>query len=70
MTKSIIPKGNKVEFEDDIVCVFDTEDNCVYYGILDYCPFKEDFDDCGKWNDKEKHYKLSNNYRLVVLNNI
>ena len=70
MAKNIIPEGKQVEFEDDIVGVFDTENNCVYYGVLDYCPFKEDFDDCGKWNDKEKHYELSNNYKLVAFNNI
>jgi len=65
MAKNIIPKGNKVEFEDDIVSVYDAKGKKVYHGILDYCPFKDDFDDYGKWNEKNKNYDLPSGYVLV-----
>ena len=62
---NVIPKGVKVEFEDDIVGVYDSEGNLKYYGDLDCCTFKDDFDDNGKWNEKEGCYDLSNGYKLV-----
>lgn len=66
MKKNIIPKGNRVEFEDDIVSVYNgANGKIVYHGILDYCPFKDDFDDFGKWNDKNKNYDLPSGYVLV-----
>jgi hypothetical protein len=65
MAKSIIPKGNKVEFEDDIVSVYDAKGIKVYHGILDYCPFKDDFDDHGVWDANNNRYKLPNDYVLV-----
>lgn len=65
MAKNIIPKGNKVEFEDDIVSVYDAKGRKVYHGILDYCHFKDDFDDYGKWNEKNQNYDLPNGYVLV-----
>ena len=50
MAKNIIPKGNKVEFEDDIVTIYNGRNGkIVWHGSLDYCPFKDDFDDYGKW---------------------
>ena len=66
MAKNIIPKGNKVEFEDDIVTVYNGRNGkIVYHGILDYCPFKDDFDDYGKWNEENENYDLPSGYVLV-----
>lgn len=67
---TVIPKGKKLEFEDDIVGVFDAVKNCVYYGIFDYCPYKDNFNDYNKWNDIEKLYELQHGYKLVVFRDI
>lgn len=62
----IIPMGHKkVEFEDDIVSVYDANGKEVYHGILDYCPFKDDFDDYGMWDTNNNRYKLPRDYVLV-----
>ena len=45
--------------------IYDANGNEVYDGILDYCPFKDDFDDYGKWNEKNKNYDLPSGYVLV-----
>lgn len=64
----VIPKGKRIEFEDDIVSVYNGKNGqIVYNGILDYCPFKDDFDDFGKWNEKDKNYDLPNGYKMVGL---
>lgn len=66
MAKNIIPKGNKVEFEDDIVTVYNSRNGkIVWHGSLDYCPFKDDFDDYGKWNEENENYDLPSGYVLV-----
>lgn len=66
MAKSIIPKGNKVEFEDDIVTIYNGRNGkIVWHGILNYCPFKDDFVDYGKWNEENENYDLPSGYVLV-----
>jgi hypothetical protein len=62
----IIPMGHKkVEFEDDFVSVYDANGEEVYDGILDYCPFKDDFDEHGVWDANNNRYKLPRDYVLV-----
>lgn len=61
--------GKKVDFEDDIVSVYDKNGKMLYYGILDYCPFKDDFDDYGVWNNQLCCYDLPRGYRLVCEEN-
>ena len=60
-----VPKGCKVDFEDSMVEVYDEKGNLEYSGILDYCPYKEEFDENGKWNDKDQNYDLPGGYKLV-----
>lgn len=63
--KTSIPSGGKVSFEDDLVEVYDSNSKKVYSGTLDYCPYKDDFDTDGKWNEKDKNYDLPFGYKLV-----
>ena len=66
MGRHIIPMGHKkVEFEDDFVSVYDANGNEVYDGILDYCPFKDDFDNHGVWDANNNRYNLPRDYVLV-----
>ena len=67
MGRHIIPMGHKkVEFEDDFVTVYDIANGKeVYDGILDYCPFKDDFDEHGVWDANNKRYNLPRDYVLV-----
>lgn len=67
MGRHIIPMGHKkVEFEDDFVTVYDVANGKeVYDGILDYCPFKDDFDNHGVWDANNKRYNLPRDYVLV-----
>ena len=48
-----------------MVEVYDEKGNLEYSGILDYCPYKEEFDENGKWNDKDQNYDLPGGYKLV-----
>ena len=37
---SKIRKGYRIDYEDDLVEVYDNKGKKVYQGILDYCPYK------------------------------
>ena len=60
--ENYIPAGKKVCYEDDLVRVYDAYGHVVYYGLLDYCPYKRDD---WKWCDTEKCYKLPNGYKMI-----
>lgn len=57
------PRGRRLNYEDDVVTVYDDKGNVDYRGIHDYSPYK---DDKMTWDDKAKNYKLQHGYRLVV----
>ena len=61
-----VPSGSMILCEDDIVQVYDSNGNMVYNDSLDYCPYKKDFDEYGRWNDKDGNYDLPHGYKLVV----
>jgi hypothetical protein len=53
----------RIDFEDDLVIVFDNSENQIYKGIEDYEPMK----DCDwKWDDSIKAYKY-NDYIKICL---
>ena len=60
-----VPKGKRINYDDDIVEVYDNKGKKVYSGTLDYCPYKDDLDDNGKWNDKDGNYDLPQGYKMV-----
>ena len=62
-----VPSGCMILCEDDIVQVYDEKGNTVYNDSLDYCPYKNDFDEHGRWNCEDGNYDLSNGYKLVVM---
>jgi len=46
----------RIDFEDDVVIVYDKDDNVIYQGMEDYEPMKrEDW----KWNQKLEVYELT-----------
>ena len=61
-----VPSGCMILCEDDIVQVYDPKGNMVYHDSLDYCPYKDDFDNNSRWNGEDGNYDLSNGYKLVV----
>ena len=64
---SNIPIGQKVYFDDDLVRVYTSNGTLVYNGRLDECPYKEDFDRYGQWNEEGNYYDLSYGYKLIGL---
>lgn len=62
-----IPKGKKLNYDDDIVTVYDEKGKNVSEGMWDYSPYNNDETyDTMKWDDTAKNYKLANGYRMVV----
>lgn len=57
-----VPGGKRINYDDDIVEVYDNKGKKVYAGILDDTPYKdEDY----RWNDKDKNYDLPHGYKMV-----
>ena len=62
-----IPKGKKLNYDDDIVTVYDEKGKKVSEGMWDYSPYNNDETyESMKWDDTEKNYKIAHGYRLVV----
>lgn len=60
--KNRVPGGKRINYDDDIVEVYDNKGKKVYAGILDDTPYKdEDY----RWNDKDKNYDLPHGYKMV-----
>lgn len=66
-TMKKVPSGSMILCEDDIVRVYDEKGNMVYNDSLDYCPYKNDFNEHGRWNSNDGNYDLLNGYKLVVI---
>lgn len=62
-----IPKGKELNYDDDIVTVYDENGKKVSEGMWDYSPYRTDETyETMKWDDTAKNYKLPNGYRIVV----
>lgn len=62
-----IPKGKKLNYDDDIVAIYDDKGKKVSEGMWDYSPYNNDETyDSMKWDDTAKNYKIARGYRLVV----
>ena len=57
-------RGYRIDYDDDLVEVFNDKGKSVYRGILDYCPYK---DEPVHWNDKKRYYELPQGYIMVGL---
>lgn len=55
--------GKRIEYEDDIVIVYDEAGNIIYKGMEDYEPMKREN---WRWNNDKKYYQL-NGYVKVCL---
>jgi hypothetical protein len=58
--------AQKIDFDDDIVIVYDDKGNEVYNGMFDYCPYKEDIDEA-PYNRKDDCYYISHGYKVVCV---
>ena len=62
-----IPKGKKLNYDDDIVSIYDDKGKKVSEGMWDYSPYNNDETyDSMKWDDKAGNYTIARGYRLVV----
>lgn len=60
--KSSFPSGKKIEFEDDIVVVYDKNGSIIYKGTEDYEPMKNEY---WKWEKDKGYYTLDNKFIKV-----
>ena len=58
-----IMKGRKIQYEDDLVIVYDDKGNVAYKGMEDYDPNK-DLD--WKWDDKRGGYVYKGWFKVCV----
>ena len=56
--------AKQIEFEDDIVVVYNTKNEIVYKGTVDYCPYK---DEPYTWDKAKGYYLLRNGYRMECI---
>ena len=64
LIKSSIPSGKRIEFEDDIVVVYDQSGKVIYKGLEDYDPMKYEN---WKWIADKGYYSLDNKFIKVCL---
>lgn len=58
-----VPKGGRLNYDDDIVAVYDAQGKEVERGIYDESAYKgEDM----KWNERDGNYDLRYGYKMVV----
>lgn len=64
MKTNNIPQGKHINFDDDLVVVYNENNEICYQGEFDYCPYNdEDY----SWDDDNEYYNLPNNYKMVCL---
>ena len=56
--------SNKIQYEDDIVVVYDNNDKIVYKDLFDYCPYKEDIYDA---TFDGEYYLLPQGYKAKAI---
>ena len=59
-----IRHGKRIDYEDDVVLVYDDKNNIVYQGIVDYCPYK---DEPYTWNEQGGYYELPYGYKMSCI---
>ena len=62
----MIPYGKEINYEDDLIVVYNEKDEVVEKGIVDYSEFK---DEPYEWNEKGGYYELINlpGYKMVCV---
>ena len=59
-----IPRGKRIDYEDDIVVVYNEKNEVVEKGMVDYSAYK---DEPYKWNENGGYYDLPHNYKMVCI---
>lgn len=62
--KTNITKGKRIQYEDDIVVVYNEKNEIVEKGMLDYSVYK---DERRTWNEKGGYYEMDHNYKMVCV---
>lgn len=62
----MIPHGKEINYEDDLIIVYNEKDEVVEKGIVDYSAYK---DEPYSWNEKGGYYDLVNikGYKMVCV---
>ena len=64
MAKSKIPHGKRINYEDDVIVVYNEKNEIVEKGIVDYSAYK---DEPYTWNEKGGYYDLPHGYKMVCV---
>ena len=64
MANNNVPAGSRINYEDDIVAVYNEKGELVEKGLFDYSCYKEEH---AKWDEKAGNYILPHGYRMVCL---
>ena len=59
-----IPHGKRINYEDDIVVVYNEKNEIVEKGMVDYSAYK---DEPYTWNEKGGYYDLPHGYKMVCV---
>ena len=57
-------RGRKIDYDDDMVVVYDANGNVIYKGIEDYEPHK---DENWKWDESIGGYRLNGMIKVCVV---
>ena len=62
----MIPHGKEINYEDDLIAVYNEKGEVVEKGIVDYSAYK---DEPYEWNEKGGYYELVNlpGYKMVCV---
>ena len=59
-----IPHGKRINYDDDIVVVYNEKNEIVEKGMVDYSAYK---DEPYTWNEKGGYYDLPHGYKMVCV---
>lgn len=61
---SKIPHGKRINYEDDLIMVYNEKNEVVEKGIVDYSVYK---DEPYTWNEAGGYYDLPHGYKMVCV---
>ena len=64
MAKNRIPHGKRINYEDDVIVVYNEKNEIVEKGLVDYSAYK---DEPYTWNEKGGYYDLPHGYKMVCV---
>ena len=59
-----IPHGKRIDYEDDLIVVYNDKGKVVEKTIVDYSAYK---DEPQRWNEAGGYYELPHGYKMVCV---